>query len=98
MKKESLNLGARKACPECKKLFTKAANIIGEGSKVTLSQMCPHCKTQITIEVGHKPYVRVYKTKVAAIIAIFIAISLVLLLGANAQLVSLSDNYKLNAK
>lgn len=89
MEKESKNLGITKACPECRRILIKSANIIGHGSFKT---KCPHCKTLITLEVGQKTFINVFKT---AILIVFIisAIQIFVLNSLNDKFAYLLNSY-----
>lgn len=65
MKKESKNLGASKACPECRKTVIAAANAEGTGSFRT---KCPHCGTLILVEIGQKTFFTLSRVAIAIVI------------------------------
>lgn len=89
MPKESKNLGITKACPECRKILIKSANIIGNGSFKT---KCPHCNSFITISIGQKTFINVFKA-VSVIILVISAVQLFVLNGLNQKFAYLINNY-----
>lgn len=102
MSEESKNLGKRLPCPECRSLFTKAADIKDLASgKIYIQNNCRFCNTPITIEMGVKPYVKIYKTlKIAGFVLIVLS-NLYLtfsLIGLNKQVTFLINNYEFESK
>lgn len=89
MAKESKNLGITKACPECRKILIKSANIIGNGSFKT---KCPHCHSLITIEIGQRTFVNVFKVLAVMIVIVSVA-QLFFISGLNSKVAFLIENY-----
>lgn len=100
--KESKNLGERLPCPECRLLFTKVADVKDlVGGKVFIQNNCRFCKTPVTIEMGVKPYVKIYKTvRVLGIIVLILSNAYLIysLKNLNLQVADLSDTINYAAK
>jgi phage FluMu protein Com len=92
MGKESKNLGITKACPECRKILIKSANIIGNGSFKT---KCPHCKSLIEVQVGQKTFISLFKA-IAVVVLIISVVQLFLISGLNTKFAYVLDKFNLD--
>lgn len=99
MAKQSKNLGVRKACENCHKTLIKAADIKDSGAdKILIKDTCRHCKVPMTIEIGKKTYIEVYKTILALLLAATSIISLWKVTGLNTKFALLIDTYGFNIR
>lgn len=82
------------ACPHCKKVLVRYANIAGDGS---FEMLCPHCSELVVVAMGQKPWLTATLKKGAVVMFILMGLATIynanILSSIQSQVTAFFDTY-----